>query len=396
MSRRTLLALVAALVTLGAGAGQTSAPSTARPTEDVPFEVRHDVRYGVAGGQDLLLDAYVPDDTNAERVSVFVIHGGGWRSGDKRHVVEEATRLARRGWVVFAVNYRLAEPEAFPAEIDDVRTAVTWARDNAEEYRLDPGRMGALGFSAGGHLAAMLATKGEGPPDRGGRVMVGASWSGPMDLSNMLGGIEQFSALLLPCPPAACPERWREASPIDNVDPTDAPLLLVNSADELVPVEQARDMAARLDTAGVDHELVVLPGRRHAHAFREDAWPATVAFLDRYLTRPTDLRPPNPEATRVLLAGDRGHRHRRCHRRPPGAPAPPRRRQRGRRQRGRRRRGRRRRRRRRRRRGHRRGSTLRVAARPRWSEGRSDASAGAGRSKAIQASSTATRSLTNM
>jgi len=280
MARRTLLILVGALLALGAGSGQV--PPTPAPTtpEEVPFEVRSNVRYGTAGGQDLFLDAYVPDDTNAERVSVFVIHGGAWRTGDKADVVEEATRLARRGWVAFAVNYRLTAPEAFPAEIDDVQTAVKWARANADEYRLDPGRIGALGFSAGGHLAAMLATLGEGPPDRGGRILVGAAWSGPMDLTTLaLGDWAPLSALLLPCLPTKCPQRWVDASPVSQVDPTDAPFFLANSDAELVPVLQAQAMAAHLDTAGVGYELVVVPGNRHGHDIREDVWAATVALV---------------------------------------------------------------------------------------------------------------------
>ncbi len=203
--RRAALVLVAALLALGA-AGQPSPtpPSTVPPEPMRPFTVTHDVKYGTAGGQDLFLDAYVPDDNNAERVSVFLLHGGGWRLGDKRDVVDVATRMARRGWVVFAVNYRLNVPEAFPAEIDDVQTAVKWARLNAYDYRLDPGLMGALGFSAGGHLAAMLATLGDGPPDRNARILVGASWSGPMDLTALAAAAETSSPPSRRC---SCPAR---------------------------------------------------------------------------------------------------------------------------------------------------------------------------------------------
>ena len=237
---------------------------------------------------------------------MFLLHGGGWRLGDKRDVVDFATRMARRGWVVFAVNYRLNVPEAFPAEIDDVQTAVKWARLHAYDYRLDPGLMGALGFSAGGHLAAMLATLGDGPPDRNARILVGASWSGPMDLTALAAGggdeLTALSSLLLPCPPATCPERWDAASPITHVDPTDAALLVANSTAELVPVDQAQAMAARLDAEGVANQLVIVPGSRHGRDLGEDVWRQTVAFLDHYLTRPDDLRDPNPRwGTWVLV-----------------------------------------------------------------------------------------------
>ena len=302
--RRIGLVLGAALLTLGTG-GQSTTTTTKPPPAigPLPVDISHDVKYGSAGGQDLLLDTYVPDDTNAERVSVFLIHGGAWRTGDKRNVAAVATRMAERGWVVFALNYRLTEPEAFPAEIDDVQTAVEWARFNAFDYRLDPGRMGALGFSAGGHLAAMLATLGEGPPDQGARILVAASWSGPMDLISLTGGeAAPLSALLLPCPPATCPARWADASPITHVDPTDAPLFLANSTDELVPLDQAESMADRLEAAGVAHQLEVVPGRAHGDDLVAAVWPQTVAFLSHHLVRPTDLRDPNPYATWVLLA----------------------------------------------------------------------------------------------
>ncbi|MEA2687078.1 MAG: hypothetical protein QOE93_2273 [Actinomycetota bacterium] len=302
MVRRALLVVVAGVLALGAHAAPPTTTPTTPVAKVVPFHVDLNVKYGTANGQDLLLDAYVPDDTNAERVSVFVIHGGAWRTGDKADVLQEAARLAARGWVVFAPNYRLTEPEAFPAEIDDVRAAVVWAREHAYDYRLDPGRMGALGVSAGGHLAAMLATLGDGPPDRGSRILVAASWSGPMELTFLIGGpLVLLSTALLACLPTACPDRWADASPVTHVDATDAPLLLVNGSAELVPVAQAEGMAFRLEAAGVDHELVIVPGDRHGHALREDVWPATVAFLDKYLTRPTELKDPNPNGTWVLI-----------------------------------------------------------------------------------------------
>ena len=121
-----------------------------------------------------------------------------------------------------------------------------------------------------------------------------------MDLTALAAGRGGRRCRPCSCPARrpTCPERWEDASPITHVDPTDAPLLLANSDDELVPVDQARAMAARLDTAGVVHQLVVVPGRRHGHDLRDEVWPATVAFLDDHLTRPTDLRDPNPTAAR--------------------------------------------------------------------------------------------------
>ncbi|HEX2046662.1 MAG TPA: alpha/beta hydrolase [Acidimicrobiales bacterium] len=246
--------------------------------------MRRDVQYGVANGKSLLLDAYVPR-TGARRPAVVMIHGGGWRVGDKASWAPEATRLAERGWVAFSVNYRLDEPSPFPAEIDDVQAAVRWARANADEYGIDPARIAAVGESAGGHLTAMLATLGSGPLDKDARILVGAAWSPPTDFTALARSRgDQWANGLFGCTVATCSDRLAQASPVTHVDPSDAPLYLVNSTQELVPLSQSETMAERLKAAGVDHRLDVLPGNRHALDFRDDAWAPTLAFLDRHVT----------------------------------------------------------------------------------------------------------------
>jgi acetyl esterase len=266
------LALVAAAPPAGAQAGA---------------QVRNDVLYGTANGKPLLLDAYLPAGGADRRPAVVMIHGGGWRVGDKVSWADEAYRFAARGWVAFSVNYRLDEPSAFPAEVDDVQAAVRWVRAHAGEYRVDPGRIAALGESAGGHLTAMLATLGDGALDRGARIRVGAAWSPPVDLAELarIRG-DQWSSPLLGCPLATCPDRFAQASPVTFVDRTDAPLYLINSTEEMVPLSQAQALDARLTAAGVDHQLDVLPGTRHALDFRDDAWAPTIAFLDAHIGAP--------------------------------------------------------------------------------------------------------------
>jgi dipeptidyl aminopeptidase/acylaminoacyl peptidase len=90
----------------------------------------------------------------------------------------------------------------------------------------------------------------------------------------------------LGCLPSACPEKAAEASPVTHVDKTDAPMLVVNSTNELVPESQAEAIAAALDKAGVVYQKVIVPGSKHASALTDDVWDQSVAFFERYLGKP--------------------------------------------------------------------------------------------------------------
>lgn len=273
-------ALVAAALAAG-GAGPAPVAS-AQPAVDV----RRDIQYGVANGKPLLVDVYQPAARTdaSRRPAVVMIHGGGFRAGDKRSWEPEARRVAEKGWVAFSVNYRLDEPTAFPAEVEDVQAAVRWVRENAGEYGIDPARIGAVGESAGGTLAAMLATLGSGSRDEGSRVKAAVAWSAPLDLTRLARERgDGWGAPLIGCRLDACPDRYAAASPITHVDPTDAPTFLITSEEELVPATQSYDMAIRLEEEGVTVRLTRLKGTRHALDYRDEMWGSTLNFLDTHL-----------------------------------------------------------------------------------------------------------------
>jgi acetyl esterase len=268
--------------------------------------VEQDVRYGDAGGAPLLLDAYLPSGPGL-RPAVLVIHGGSWNSGDKADMAVPSESFAEAGFAAFAVDYRLAPASTYPAQLDDLQTAVRWIRAHAARYHVDPDRLGAFGVSAGGHLASLLATLGDGPRNVGARVAVAMSWSGPQDLATILGGLPGFGPLdaFIGCSFAACPDKWREASPVTHVDRTDAPVLLANSSNELVPFSQAAEMARVLRHHHVPTALIEVPGSRHViYGYvgvgprGENVTQLTLDFARRWLGQPesgSDISPtPTP------------------------------------------------------------------------------------------------------
>ncbi len=109
----------------------------------------------------LSADVYMPHDGAGPFPGMLVVHGGAWRMGSRADLAAIARALAEHGYVAVAIDYRLAPHDKFPAQINDCQAAVRWMRSHASEFKIDPDRMGGFGYSAGGHLAALLGTLGD-------------------------------------------------------------------------------------------------------------------------------------------------------------------------------------------------------------------------------------------
>src|SRR5205807_1312751 len=113
--------------------------------------------------------------------AVVCIHGGGWRAGSREQLSRPDKSLGERsfietvaghGYVAISISYRLAPAAKFPAQIEDCKAAGRWLRASAKKYRVDPKHIGAVGASAGGHLACLLGTtrKKDGFEGKGGHA----------------------------------------------------------------------------------------------------------------------------------------------------------------------------------------------------------------------------------
>lgn len=262
------------------------------------FRIEKNVAY-LAPDRKEKADLYLPANSpaGARRPAVVIIHGGGWTGGDKGagRELNIGTNLALNGYVGLSINYVLASTNksankpAWPQNLHDCMTAVRWLRKNAERLQVDPERIGVIGGSAGGHLAAMLAVTGEkdglhpkGPyGEFSCRVQCAVDLYGPADLSdrahlNMLGKSR-----------ADAPELYRTASPVTYVDKSDPPILILHgTADKTVDIAQSKLFAARLKAAGARHELVVVEGAPHTFHLQpkqRDLRPVVLGFFDQHL-----------------------------------------------------------------------------------------------------------------
>ena len=252
---------------------------------DQDIEVRRDVVFAQPGGRPLLADAYLPVGEGPFPALVMV-HGGGWRQGNKAAFRHWGPFLARRGYVAFASTYRLAtrQQPSYPHCIHDVGLAVQYLRASAADYRLDPARIAALGHSAGAYLVAMLGlTRGDpafhapaaesSHPGADPSVRVVIPLSGVFDL---LGQWEhdqlaqpgnQITELLLGGTPMNARPRYYEASPLYNASEQNAAgtswLVAWGTRDDIVDPRQSQVFAEHLRRADANVRTAVLDGAGH-------------------------------------------------------------------------------------------------------------------------------------
>lgn len=263
-------------------------------TVSTGITVQPDITYGTReDGTRLDLDVCSPasDPVPGEtRIGIVSIHGGSWARGDKsnddwRHVCQW---LASEGFVAFSVNYRLVPAVHFPAAIDDVQLAVEWVREHSADYGIDSTRIGAFGGSAGGNLAALLGTRGEGALDTGSRVAAVAELSGPIDLTDAAmrstgAGelVQQISLNYLGCERLDdCPQA-ADASATTFIDPSDPPVFIGHSENEFIPLGQSTDFADALSKAGVANTVQVVAGAGHSIGILDEDMRAKVADFFR-------------------------------------------------------------------------------------------------------------------
>jgi acetyl esterase/lipase len=266
------------------------------------FTVERNVVYGMYSGLALLADVYLPEEPKG--IGIVFISGSGWtRSLSFDHVPLKETGqeklyavpLAEAGYTVFAINHRAAPRFRHPDSLNDVQRAVRFMRFHADDYGIDPNRIGAMGGSSGGHLVTLLATLddesdgGSLVDDQSGRVQAVVARAAPTDLTLFEG--RSIALFGFPSGREGSHERraFEDASPVNHVSPDDPPMLLLHGdRDELVAFKHAEVMFAALEAHGVEAELLRIPGAGHGPHFPGAVDPpdyvgAMIDWFDRHL-----------------------------------------------------------------------------------------------------------------
>ena len=268
----------------------------AAPTVPDSVSWQEGLEYAAAAGEPLCLNLATPKE-GGPFPAVVCIHGGGFRAGKRESLDGLCVKLAERGYAAATVSYRLAPKHPFPAAVQDVKAAVRWLRANAGRYRVDPARIGALGYSAGGSLAQLLGVTPHEPRFDGD----GGNKAEPCDVAcvvNIYGandftksyGRSKDAHEVLPLwfggDLSTHRDRHIEGSPLFWVTPASAPTRCIHgTVDDHVAIEQSQWLVERLQAATVPADLVVLEGAGHGFkgADAEKAERAIFEFLDTRL-----------------------------------------------------------------------------------------------------------------
>ncbi len=273
-----------------------------------------DIAYIPDGDEAQRLDLYLPEKTPEQPLPMIVhIHGGGWMGGSK--FPSPFVSMVKRGYVVASVEYRFSQKAKFPAQIQDCQAAIRWLRANRDEYHIDPGHVGVVGGSAGGHLSALVATSGGkkafapigGNDDQSDRVQCVCNIYGPANFTTVMQHAEEDENIRnifkfnTPSDPYSeligvslvdNKEKTDAVSPIHYVSKDNPPMLILHGThDALVPYAQSVELQAALKAKGVGVWLQTIPGAGHGGpAFGQPAvYLLTQNFFDKYL-KGSDLK----------------------------------------------------------------------------------------------------------
>jgi acetyl esterase/lipase len=269
---------------------------------------RNDITYATVEynglTRELKADLFFPKETKQKLPGVILVHGGGWRSGDKSMNTPLAEQLASNGFVVISVEYQLSLEAKYPAAVYNLKAAVRWLRSKAQELNLDDKNIAIIGGSAGGQLAALIGATNGNPQFEGdhGNPGFSSEVQAVVDLDGLLDFTDPENLAVKRTAQSAdvfwleghydsIPGKWKTASALHNVNKKSPPYLFINSSQTRFHAG-CKSMVTKLNSLGIKSEVVELKDAPHSYWLFEPWFtPMTesiVSFLNQTLksTRP--------------------------------------------------------------------------------------------------------------
>jgi pectinesterase len=276
-------------------------PNAKMVSEIMPktIEAKKNVVYAKIGERALLLDAFYPKKKNKKLFpAIIIIHGGGWRTGNKNQHNALAQRLADLGYVCFLPEYRLSTEALFPAAVHDLKASIRWARANAKIYQVDTNKIATLGFSAGGQLSALLGSTAHLPDFEGseGNQNHSSKVNAVIDIDGILAFIHPESGEGDDSKRTSAatnwfgfsktekPQLWEQGSALTHAGKNTPPTLFLNSAVDRMHAGRT-DYLAKLYAFHIYTEIHNFPDSPHGFCLFEPWFTPTVQYVDAFLKK---------------------------------------------------------------------------------------------------------------
>ncbi|HEX8334698.1 MAG TPA: alpha/beta hydrolase [Segetibacter sp.] len=255
------------------------------------ISIQRDIVYTSIKQRELHLDVYYPKNKRQKYPAVLLIHGGGWKSGDKSQNEAMALQLASKGYVAVTAEYRLSTEAQYPAALYDLRQAIRWMRTNAGKYGLNKNKIAVLGVSAGGQLAALLGTTYDHKKVGGRKIKKRInSIQAIIDIDGILAfkhpesAEGKMAAEWLGGTYEENPVVWQEASALTHVGKNTPPTLFINSSNPRFHAGQ-NDFINKLQPYRIYHEVHTIPDTPHTFWLFHPWFRPTVDIVSSFLNR---------------------------------------------------------------------------------------------------------------
>ncbi len=261
------------------------------------IQQKKNIVYSKIGKRKLLMDAFYPEQ-NQKRTAIIMIHGGGWRSGNRSQHYPLLQKLASMGYTCFAPEYRLSTEALFPAAVYDVKASIRWVRANAKRFNIDTNKIVIAGFSAGGELAAFMATTGNMPlfEGFGGNEKQSSKVSALIDIDGTLSFVHPESGEANDEKRISASTMWfgyskkqnlpllTIASPLTHVNEHTPPVLFINSSVERMHAGRS-DFIKVLNEHKIYSEVKEFDNSPHSFCLFEPWFEPTVQTIDAFLKK---------------------------------------------------------------------------------------------------------------
>lgn len=239
----------------------------------------------------LHLDAFFTKNKK-KNPGIIMIHGGGWRSGNKNQMKVLAQEITAKGYSCFAIEYRLSLEAKYPQAIYDVKNAIKFIKDNAKRFRVDPDKIAVLGCSSGGQMAALIGTTNEdlGFEDTSYKSKSSSKVQAIIDIDGILAfkhpesNEGEMAAFWLNGTYQENPENWKQASALSHTNKNTPPILFINSSFERFHAGRD-DMIAILNQNKIYNEVKTIQDSPHSFWFFQPWFDETVQYTTQFLDR---------------------------------------------------------------------------------------------------------------